>query len=143
MEFRHLTKDDFKKKYLNLLEQLTIVNKELIDETVFSYFLNTLDLEKKVVFVMEDDSKIIASGTLIIEQKLIHGASKLGHIEDIVVDKTYRGMGLGKKLISFLIDYAKKKNCYKITLDCNIKNKLFYEKCDLKYNGCHMVKYIK
>lgn len=143
MEFRHLTKDDFKKKYLNLLEQLTIVNKELIDETVFSYFLNTLDLEKKVVFVMEDDSKIIASGTLIIEQKLIHGASKLGHIEDIVVDKTYRGMGLGKKLISFLIDYAKKKNCYKVTLDCNIKNKLFYEKCDLKYNGCQMVKYLK
>lgn len=143
MEFRHLTKDDFKKKYLNLLEQLTIVNKELIDETVFSYFLNTLDLEKKVVFVMEDDSKIIASGTLIIEQKLIHGASKLGHIEDIVVDKTYRGMGLGKKLISFLINYAKKKNCYKVTLDCNIKNKLFYEKCDLKYNGCQMVKYIK
>ena len=95
------------------------------------------------VFVMEKDRIIIASGTLIIEKKLIHGGSKLGHIEDIVVDKTTRGMGLGKKLISFLIDYAKKKNCYKVTLDCNIKNKIFYEKCDLKCNGCQMVKYLK
>ena len=143
MEFRQLRKDDYKKNYLNLLEQLTTVNKELIDETVFSSFLNTLDPERKVVFVMEKDRIIIASGTLIIEKKLIHGGSKLGHIEDIVVDKTTRGMGLGKKLISFLIDYAKKKNCYKVTLDCNIKNKIFYEKCDLKCNGCQMVKYLK
>ena len=143
MEFRQLRKDDYKKNYLNLLEQLTTVNKELIDETVFASFLNTLDPERKVVFVMEKDGIIVANGTLIIEKKLIHGGGKLGHIEDIVVDKTTRGMGLGKKLISFLIDYAKKKNCYKVTLDCNIKNKIFYEKCDLKYNGCQMVKYLK
>ena len=143
MEFRQLRKDDYKKNYLNLLEQLTTVNKELIDETVFSSFLNTLDPERKVVFVMEKDGIIVANGTLIIEKKLIHGGCKLCHIEDIVVDKTTRGMGLGKKLISFLIDYAKKKNCYKVTLDCNIKNKIFYEKCDLKCNGCQMVKYLK
>jgi glucosamine-phosphate N-acetyltransferase len=32
-----------------------------------------------------------------IEKKLIHGAGKVGHIEDVVVDETYRGKKLGQR----------------------------------------------
>ena len=74
---------------------------------------------------MEIDNEIVATGTILIENKLIHGINKVAHIEDIVVDKKTRGMGLGKKLISFLLNIAENKKCYKIYL-MNLDNEFQY-----------------
>ena len=60
-----------------------------------------------------------------------------------MVDKKTRGMGLGKKLISFLLNIAENKKCYKTILNCKKEYITFYEKCGLKHNGVEMVKYIK
>ena len=63
------------------------------------------------------------------EQKFIHECATVGHIEDIVVVKGYRGKNLGLKLIEALISLAKSNNnCYKVILDCDEKNVPFYEK---------------
>ena len=35
-----------------------------------------------------------------VEHKFIHGGRSVGHIEDIVVDSSTRGSGLGKLMIS-------------------------------------------
>ena len=75
---------------------------------------------------------IIGSGTILIEQKFIHGCSLIGHIEDVVVHKDYRKQGIGNILIQDLIEISKTLNCYKIILDCSLNNILFYEKCGLK-----------
>ena len=42
----------------------------------------------------------MACGTLMVEHKFIHGGRSVGHIEDIVVDSSTRGSGLGKLMIS-------------------------------------------
>ena len=42
----------------------------------------------------------MACGTLMVEHKFIHGGRGVGHIEDIVVDSSTRGSGLGKLMIS-------------------------------------------
>ena len=39
---------------------------------------------------------IAAAGTLLIELKFLRGGGLVGHIEDIVTDKNYRGKNLGK-----------------------------------------------
>ena len=62
----------------------------------------------------------------------------LGHIEDIVVDTKYRGMGLGKKIITHLTERAKELECYKIILDCAEKNTEFYQKCGFSIKGIQM-----
>ena len=140
MNFRYLQKKDYNLQYLDLLEQLTKVNKELISRNDFSNFIDNLN-ENHQIIVVELDNNIIATGTILIENKLIHGISKVAHIEDIVVDKKSRGMGLGKKLISFLLNIAENKKCYKTILNCKKENIKFYEKCGLKHNGAEMVKY--
>ena len=133
MEYRYLQKEDFNKNYLDLLEQLTEVNKHLITYEKFSNFVENLN----------KNHKIIATGTILIEDKLIHGMSKVCHIEDIVICNTNRGMGLGKGLISFLINIAKDEDCYKVILNCKKEYVGFYEKCGLVNHAIEMVKYIK
>lgn len=49
------------------------------------------------IIVVENikESKIIATGTLVIEKKFTHNTGKVGHIEDVVVDVLYRKQKLG------------------------------------------------
>ena len=45
------------------------------------------------------EGKIVGSTTLLIETKFIHNGGKVGHIEDVVVDKEHQGKGIGEKII--------------------------------------------
>ena len=53
-----------------------------------------------------DKGQIIATATLVVELKFIRGCSKCGHIEDVVVDSTYRGLRLGLRVIEALMAAA-------------------------------------
>ena len=55
---------------------------------------------------------------------------KVGHIEDVVVDKSQRGGGIGKQMLQFLEARAKDLGCLKVILDCNSDNVGFYENVD-------------
>lgn len=41
-----------------------------------------------------------------------------GHVEDVVVDSSTRGTGLGKLMVNRLTDMAIASGCYKIILNC-------------------------
>ncbi len=85
---------------------------------------------------------VVATGTILVEQKLIHNYGIVGHIEDIVVDDTYRGYGLGKIMIQYLSDIGKDLQCYKCILNCDDKHMGFYEKCGYIRKGAMMSKYM-
>jgi len=138
--FRDLKSEDYNKNYLALLEQLTEVNAEKIKFDDFSNFVNNLNYDHRII-VIEINNKIVASGTLLIENKVIHGLSKVGHIEDIVVDNKLRGVGLGKDIINYLSNLANLENCYKVILNCKESNCGFYEKCGFEKKEVEMVKY--
>jgi len=103
----------------------------------FNDIFNNLD-NNTYIYVIEYDEKIIASGTLLIEQKFIHGGGKVGHIEDVIVDQKIRGEGLGRKITNYLVEEAKKQGCYKTILNCSHKNIGFYEKFGFKNNEVEM-----
>lgn len=140
MIFRDLESNDFNKDYLKLLEQLTEVNPEKITFNNFNNFVNNLNYKHRII-VVENNNKIVASGTLLIENKIIHGISKICHIEDVVVDKSTRGTGLGKQLVNFLSNLANYNKCYKVILNCKESNIRFYEKCGFKKKEVEMVKF--
>lgn len=141
---REICYSDYDKGIIELLSQLTSISKDKIPKNKFnSYIQRLMRNNKHYIFVIEDTSQIIASGTLLIESKLIHNLGKVGHIEDIVIDKNYRKKGLGALIINHLIDLANKKECYKVILDCDIKNKLFYNKCGFKQKGIEMSYYFE
>ena len=87
------------------------------------------------IHVAVDGNKVVGTTTLFIEQKFIHRGGLVGHIEDVVVRKDYEGTGIGIKLVLSLLEYAKKKQCYKTILDCDDNIKPFYEKIGFKYES--------
>lgn len=56
------------------------------------------------------------------------------YIDDLCVDETRRGQHIGKELYEFVLNFAKEKGCYNITLNvwaCNESAHKFYESCGL------------
>ena len=90
------------------------------------------------IYVAYINDKIVGTVTLLIEDKIIHDGSKVGHIEDVVVHSDYRRLNIGKLLINHCVNIAKEKGCYKVILDCDEDNILFYEKCGFKTKGVCM-----
>lgn len=76
-------------------------------------------------------ARILATSSVIIENKFLHCGSRVGHIEDVVVDKDTRGSGLGQKIVQHCIDYARDAGCYKVILNCSNKNVPFYINCGM------------
>lgn len=82
--------------------------------------------------------KIVGTISLIIEQKLIHGGAKCGHIEDLVVSHEWRGQNIAQEMIEFCKDQCRIGGCYKVILDCDEKLERFYEKNGFKAGGTMM-----
>ena len=141
MNVRPIQCNDYYKNYLSLIEQLTIVEKEKINYEQFKIFVESLS-NNHIIIVIEDNNKIIGSGTLLIENKVIHNMGSVGHIEDIIIHNNYRKLGLGKKIIDELVNISIKANCYKTILDCSEKNSNFYEKSGFTKKEIQMVKYL-
>jgi glucosamine-phosphate N-acetyltransferase len=130
---RQLVKNDY--------DNYTIMINEF-RETFFTFgqFNETLDYISPFteIWVVEYDNNIIATGTIIYEKKFIYNNSLLAHIEDICVKNNYRKFGIGKLIVKHLMNLAKEKGCYKVTLDCNDENTHFYIKCGLEKRGIQM-----
>ena len=136
-----------------------VIIRKLEEKDLFRGFLTSLDSLKKasdlnenkakdvfnkiksnpnhLVFVVILDGNVVGSTTLLIEPKFIHQGGKVGHIEDVVIAKEFQGSGIGEKLINFVLEYAKKNDCYKTILDCSDDLKPFYEKIGFKkHSNC-------
>ena len=119
---RHIDSNDYN-GYLELLFELSQY-KHNIDKLSFD---NLLTNKNCIILVIEFDNKIIGAGSLFILNKL--HCNPFGQIEDVVIKKEYRHLGLGKKIINQLVSIGKTKNCYKIVLNCLKNNIEFYNKC--------------
>jgi glucosamine-phosphate N-acetyltransferase len=130
---REIQKSDLNDHFFTLLAQLS--------GEVSSYDPDILWMEYQknpnhVTFVEDvkevgKPSRIVATSSVLIESKLLHCGSKVGHIEDVVCDKCIRGQGVGKKIVEQCIEYAKQKGCYKVILDCSNNNVPFYINCGM------------
>ncbi len=136
LKIRELEQNDLFNGFLESLDSLR--NASDIDrDKADKIFSNIKSSQNQKIFVAILEDKVVASTTLIIEQKFIHDGGFVGHIEDVVVSKEYQGKGIGKELILQVLDYAKKNNCYKTILDCNDDVKLFYERIGFKrHSNC-------
>jgi len=98
--------------------------------------------DHRILVAEEVDSKrLVATATMLIERKFIHRCGKVGHVEDVVVDETCRGCGIGRRVMEELMRWAESQGCYKVILDCAEENAGFYEKCGMKRKEIQMVKY--
>lgn len=133
-----------KEQYLLLLSELTSTN--YLETSVFKMNIERIH-EMGVVIVgyignpIDDSFELIASGTIIIEPKIIREGKNVGHIEDIVVSKMVRGKGISQEILDILKKIAREKNCYKVILDCNSSVKNVYIKNGFDIKGIQMAEY--
>ncbi len=102
-------------------------------------FFNKLD-EHHQIWLVEDkvNQKIIGTGTILIEHKLIRNYAKVAHLEDIVILPAYQNQKIGTMLVDHLIKIAQELKCYKCILHCNPMLVKFYEKNNFSNYGSHM-----
>lgn len=135
--------ETIKEQYLLLLSELTSTSN--IETSLFIKNVERISQMGAIFVAIINNSsnniEIVASGTIIIEPKIIRGGKNVGHIEDIVVIKHFRGKGISSKILNIIKIYARENNCYKIILDCNNEVKNVYIKNNFFVKGIQMAEY--
>ena len=130
---RELEITDIDEAYMKLLCQLSGEEKEYKWHDAGLFWFKYQDNDYHQTFVYEEEGRVIGTATVLIEHKLLHYGSRVGHIEDVVVDKNARKSGIGQELIKACIDFCRYNKCYKAILDCSEENIPFYEKCGFTF----------
>ena len=134
IEIREIKENDLENGFLETLDFLRKASD--LDKNKAREILEKIKQNpNQIIQVAIDDKKIVGCITLLIEQKFIHDGGLVGHIEDVVVRKDYEGKGIGMKLVTSMLEYAKRKNCYKTILDCKDDVKQFYERIGFKHES--------
>ena len=90
---------------------------------------NALKSDKQKLIVGLIDNKIVGFCSLTITNNLWQ-AGNLGHIDELVVENSFRRQGIGKKLMDEITKVAKDHHCKRIELDSAFHRKdahMFYE----------------
>lgn len=136
---RKLELKDLTVEYFTLLQNLSIISQADISEEKNLNFFNKLDEEHQIWLIVDTvNQKIVGTGTILVENKLIRNYSKVGHLEDIVILPDYQTQGLGKMLVEHLCKIVEDLGCYKCILHCNPTLVNFYQKNNFSKYGCHM-----
>ena len=107
--------------------------------------LEILEDETKPIFVAEIENKVVGYAFCIISSPMSHCLQPIKnlYIDDLCVDKEYRGNHIGTTLYEYVIQYAKEIHCHNVTLNVWADNKealAFYEKIGLKIQKIGMEK---
>ena len=137
VNFRIIKKNDLEQVFI-LLNQLKEIDISNIDKNKAWTDFNKNTSSNSIVGLI--DNKIVAYGSVVVENKI--RGEVAGHIEDIVVDTSVRGKMIGVALIKKLIEVAKNKNCYRITLFCKESLINFYSRNGFEVNNVVMKKYL-
>jgi glucosamine-phosphate N-acetyltransferase len=137
---------EIQREYMYLLSGLTLTTELTPDK--FLIQVKKISEYGSIVIAYSNDLfagiiKILGTGTLIVEPKLIHGGKSVGHIEDVVVHPDYRKQGISGKIMEHLKRLAIQWNCYKIILDCAPSLKPVYEKSGFRQKSIQMAYYIE
>eukprot|EP01059_Diplonema_ambulator_P023323 TRINITY_DN38760_c0_g1_i2.p1 TRINITY_DN38760_c0_g1~~TRINITY_DN38760_c0_g1_i2.p1 ORF type:complete len:165 (+),score=31.69 TRINITY_DN38760_c0_g1_i2:55-549(+) len=136
LPIRPLEVTDYDKGFLDLMAQLTEVGS--IGKSDFEAQFARRTASGVATVVVEEEGKIIGTGSILFEEKFTRSCGTVGHIEDIVVCKSKRGTKLGARIMKALQDEAVARGCYKIILDCADANQGFYEKQGFKRKEVQM-----
>lgn len=125
---------DFKEKDFSSVKNLLIDGfSKNFDNDINLNFINN---QSNFGFVAINNETIIGFASIHIIEKLNRRSCL---IEDVVVDKSERGKGIGKLLIKHLINFSKSKSCDKIILNSKESNIPFYNKLGFVQNEIQMI----
>ena len=95
------------------------------------------DVDTPVFVCVDGDDRVLGHGFCAIQRaggRLMAEHDTL-YIDDICVDEAARGLGVGRALYEHILDYARGRGCYNVTLNvwtCNPGAMAFYERLGMK-----------
>jgi len=113
--FREAGPDDFD-DILRLYRQLQPTDPVLRDGSDAAAFAQILDSPGLHLFVLEADGAVVATTYLNVIPNITRSASPYAVIENVVVEETVRGTGLGKQIMDGTLRAAWEAGCYKAML---------------------------
>lgn len=100
--------------------------------------LEIIQDDDRPIFVgVNDEDEVMGYAFCVFQQHIndnILTAVKTLYIDDLCVDEELRGQHIGKQIYEYVLDFAKKSECYNVTLNvwsCNPSAQRFYESCGL------------
>lgn len=128
--------------YCRLLLQLTSIDPDSISKEAFAANLKEIQSNPyHKILIAKKGELLVGTITILIEPKIIHNLSRVAHIEDVIVDETVRGLGIGRLLVNRALDVGRLYGCYKVILDCSPRCMAFYSKMGFEHKGEQMALY--
>ena len=135
VRIREATEDDLP-RLIELLAQLSLdAPREEpgppLPQTYSDAFAEIQADPRQRLLVAEAGGRIAGSATLIIVPNLTHQGRPYAIVENVVVDQTQRGGGIGELLMRHAIEAARRAGCYKLSLTSNRRREdahRFYER---------------
>lgn len=90
------------------------------------------------IYVAVTDKRVVGTFALLIMDNLGHSGAPSAIIEDVAVDPTLQGQGIGKEMMRHAIQLATDNGCYKAVLSSNLKRErahAFYKSLDFERHG--------
>ena len=137
MIIREMTEEDLP-QVIDLYKQLDSKNENIDLEKSKMIFKKSNKTQIIKYMVAEIDGKIVSSCYLVVIPNITNNCKSIGFIENVITDKNHRGNGIGRKIISQVIELAKKEQCYKVILQSAMKRTQahkFYEKIGFDGNS--------
>jgi GNAT superfamily N-acetyltransferase len=129
--FRNAGPDDFQ-DILRLCRQLQPKDPVLHDGSDAAAFAQILGSPGLHLLVLEIDGAVVATTYLNVIPNLTRSASPYAVIENVVVEETLRGTGLGKQIMAGTLQAAWDAGCYKAMLQTGSRTPAthaFYKAC--------------
>jgi GNAT superfamily N-acetyltransferase len=90
------------------------------------------------IYLAEQGGKPVGTFALLIMDNLGHLGAPSAILEDVVVDESCRGQGIGQLMMAFATSLCREKGCYKFFFSSNIKRSeahRFYENLGFEIHG--------
>lgn len=113
--FREARTGDFE-EILRLYRQLHPTDPELQDGSDAAAFEQILGSPGLHLFVLEIEEAVVAATYLNVIPNITRSASPYAVIENVVVEQSLRGIGLGKQIMANTLEAAWAHGCYKAML---------------------------
>ncbi|GKU24888.1 GNAT family N-acetyltransferase [Clostridium folliculivorans] len=97
-----------------------------LKENLKKYFEEKMHYESCVVMLAEDNAAIIGTGMLSFYDSIPSIKNKTGksaHITNLYVHESYRKQKIGALLLTKLVEFAREKECYSISLNASDDSK--------------------
>lgn len=106
---------------------------------VFAQFANYPNYR---LFVAVDGAAVVGTYALLVMHNLAHRGTPSAIAEDVVVDRTRQGQGIGRQMMAHAVEQSRLAGCYKLALSSNRRRKnahAFYESLGFAQHGLSFV----